>query len=166
MEPSLPGGQVVSVHRFTRPGIRLWLPLVMLSVLALCGWLVAPHIGIFELVALLLLAYVTVSALVSVCEIIVVEDGLIVNRLLLPERFIPWEAIDRVIVFAHAPDGMDTHFEVASIGVYEGLSPLNRLPGLLYGQGFRQTIIVTPDAVEGYDTLMTALEANTRVVWH
>jgi hypothetical protein len=50
--------------------------------------------------------------------------------------------------------------------VHEGLSPLNRLPGLVYGQGFRQTIVITPDALEDYEVLMAALVANCRTVWH
>lgn len=137
----------------------------MLLVVGLCGWLITPDVGILEFLALLFLLYVSISALVAVAEISVVEDGLIINRVLLPKRFVPWDDIDRVIVFAHASGGTDTHIEIASISVYEGLSPLNRLPGLSYGQGFRQTIMITPDTIEDYDLLLTALEANCHVVW-
>ncbi len=165
MKPHSPGGKAISSHRFTRPGIRIWLPLLMLGLLLLCVWLIAPKIGIIGFVALLFLVYVAISSLVSVCEIVVVDEGLIIDRLLLPERFVPWDAVDRVIVFARAPGDVDTHIEIASIGVHEGLSPLNRLPGLVYGHGFRQTIIITPDAVEDYDVLMTALETYTHVTW-
>jgi hypothetical protein len=160
-----PGGAIVSHHRFTRPGIRVWLPVLMMFILLACGWVAAPQVGVLEVVGLLLVLYVTVSALVSVCEITVTEDGLLINRLLLRKRFLPWNAIDRVIVFSHTGGGPDTHIEMASIGVYEGLSPLNRLPGLVYGQGFRQTIMVTPDAIEDYDVLMAALEAHCPIYW-
>lgn len=139
--------------------------MVMLSSLFVCGWLITPRIGPFELIALTLSIYVTISALVSVAEIAVTPDGLIVNPLLMRERFLPWSAIDRVIVYAHAPEGATDHIEVASIGVTRGLSVLNRLPGLVYGQGLRQTVIVTPDAIEDYDVLLTALEGNTHVFW-
>lgn len=158
-------GPVLSQHRFKRPAIRLWLPLVMLIVVGLCGWLVTPRLGVFEFLGLLFLLYVAISALVAVAEIAVVPGGLVINRLLLPRRFVPWDAVDRVIVFARASGEEDTHIEIASIGMYGGLSPLNRLPGLVYGQGFQQTIIITPDAIEDYDTLLVALETNCRVYW-
>jgi hypothetical protein len=157
--------EILSSHRFLRPGIRLWLPMVMLTSLLACGWLITPRIGPFELVALALSIYVTISAVVSVAEISVTREGLIVNPLLMRKRFLPWNAIDRVIVYAHAPKGATDHIEVASIGVVRGLSILNRLPGLVYGQGFHQTVIVTPDAIEDYDTLLTALEGHTHVFW-
>jgi hypothetical protein len=99
-----------------------------------------------------------------VCEITVVDAGLLIDRLLLPERFIPWNAIDRVIVYSHQDGQIDTAIEIASIGVYEGLSPLNRLPGLMYGQGLRQTIVITPDALEDYKTLLETLEEHCRVI--
>lgn len=137
----------------------------MLLVVGLCGWLITPDVGILEFLALLFLLYVSISALVAVAEISVVEDGLIINRVLLPRRFVPWDAINRVIVFAHSSGEMDTHIEIASISVYEGLSPLNRLPGLAYGQGFRQTIMITPDAIEDYDVLLTALQTHCHVTW-
>ena len=156
---------VRSLHRYRRPGIRLSLPLVMLAVIVACSWLIAPRVRVIEFLALLFLVYVAISALVSVCEIVVVDEGLVINRLLLPERFVPWDAVNRVIVFAHASGEVDTHIEIASISVHEGLSPLNRLPGLVYGQGFRQTIIITPDTVENYDVLMTALEEHSHVYW-
>lgn len=155
----------LSQHRFKRPAIRLWLPLTMFLMIFACGWLITPQIGPFEIIALVLLLYVVISALVAVAEIVVLEDGLLINRVLLPKRFIPWDNIDHVLVYAHGDDTTDTYVEMASISVYEGLSPLNRLPGLVYGQGFRQTIMITPDAIEDYDVLLTALEEKCRVYW-
>lgn len=160
-----PGGKIISHHRFTRPGIRVWMPALMMFILLSCGWIAAPQVGVLEVVGLLLILYVTISALVSVCEITVTEEGLVVNRLLLRRRFVPWNAIDRVIVFAHSDGQLDAPVEMASISVYEGLSPLNRLPGLVYGQGFRQTIMITPDVIEGYDELITTLEAHSPIYW-
>ncbi len=160
-----PGDKIISHHSFTRPGIRVWLPVLMVFVLLSCGWVAAPQVGVLEVVGLLLVLYVTVSALVSVCEITVTEDGLLINQLLLRKRFLPWNVIDRVIVFSHADGQPDTRIEMASISVYEGLSPLNRLPGLVYGQGFRETIMITPDAIEDYDVLMAALEAHVPIYW-
>lgn len=165
LHPPPDSTQVLSHHRFKRPSIRLWLPLVMLIAVTLCGWLITPEVGVFEFLALLFLLFVVISALVAVAEIAVLEQGLLINRVLLPRRFVPWHAIDRVLVYAHGSGELDTHIEIASISVYEGLSPLNRLPGLVYGQGFRQTIMITPDAIEDYDVLLTALEANCRVIW-
>ena len=155
---------ILSRHRFTRPQIRLWLPLVMVGLLLLCGWLIGPRVGIIEVLALVFLIYVAISALVAVAEITVVEQGLIVSRLLLPRRYVPWNAIDRIVVFGYKNGQAGMSMEVASIGLYEGLSPLNRLPGLLYGQGLRQTIIITPDALEDYDLLLLTLEEHCAVV--
>jgi hypothetical protein len=160
----LPDSEVLSRHRFRRPGIRLWLPVTMLVLTLLCVWLAAPRIKMVEFVALLFLLYVAISSLVSVCEIVVIDEGLVINRLLLPERFVPWNAIDRVVVFAREGGQTGAQLEIASIGIYEGLSPLNRLPGLVYGQGFRQTIIITPDALEDYDLLLGRLEECCVVV--
>lgn len=144
----------------------MWLPILMLSLLVLCGWVITPRVRVIEFIGLIFLIYVSTSALVSVCEISVTEDGLIIDRLLLPERFVPWEAINRVLIYAHAADQEEDPIEIVSISVYEGLSPLNRLPGLVYGQGFRQTIVVTPDTLENYEELMVALETHTSVYWH
>lgn len=165
--PGPPGSDspVLSHHRFKRPALRLWLPLIMLVMVGLCGWFISPTVGVFEFLGLLFLLYVAISALVAVAEIAVTEDGLLINRMLLPKRLVPWEDIDRVIVFAQASGETDTHIEIASISVYEGLSPLNRLPGLVYGQGFRQTIMITPDAIEDYDTLLAELEEHCVVIW-
>jgi hypothetical protein len=160
----VPESQILSRHRFKRPAIRLWLPVVMLIVVLLCGWLAAPRIRLTEFLMLLFLVYVAISALVSVCEIAVIEEGLIIDRLLLPERFVPWNAIDRVVVFSYSEDQTGAEIEVASIGIYEGLSLLNRLPGLVYWQGFRQTIIITPDALEDYTRLMETLNERCPVV--
>jgi hypothetical protein len=155
---------IVSRHRFTRPQIRIWLPLAMVSLLLICGWLIAPRVGIIEVLALLFLVYVAISALVTVAEISVVDNGLIISRLLLPKRYVPWNAIDRTVVFGYENGQTGLSLEVASIGLYEGLSPLNRLPGLVYGQGLRQTIIITPDALEDYDVLLNTLEEHCAVV--
>lgn len=143
----------------------MWLPVVMIGVVLLCGWVITPRVRVVEFLALLFLVYVAISALVSVCEISVTEYGLLINRLLLPTRFVPWDAVNRVLVFTHESGDTDTHIEVASISVHEGLSPLNRLPGLVYGQGFRQTIIVTPEAIEGYEELLVALEEHCHINW-
>jgi len=156
---------VISQHRFKRPGIRLWLPVTMLLLLALCGWAIAPRVRIPEFLAFLFMLYVAISALVSVGEIVVVEPGLIINRLLLPERFVPWDAINRVLVYTREDEEVGARIEVTSISFHEGLSPLNRLPGLVYGQGFRQTIILTPDTVEDYEVLLAELEARSPIYW-
>lgn len=137
----------------------------MLSMLLLCGWLAAPRIGPLELIALVLMVYVVISAVVSVAEIAVTPDGLLIDRLILPMRFVPWEAIDRVVVYARSTGQVDAHIEITTIGVQKGLSPLNRLPGLLYGLGLLQTIIITPETVTDYDILMTELEAKSYVRW-
>lgn len=156
--------EILSRHRFTRPGIRLWLPVTMASLLLLCAASLIKDIRPLEVLALVFLLYLAISALISVCEIAVVDDGLFIDRLLLPERFIPWNAIDRVIVYSHQDGQIDAAIEIASIGVYEGLSPLNRLPGLMYGQGFRQTLVITPDALEDYQTLLETLEQHCTVI--
>jgi hypothetical protein len=156
--------EVLSRHPFRKPHIRLWLPLIMLGMLFACIVLAAPTIRPIELVGVLFLLYVAISALVSVGEITVLENGLIIHRLLLPERTIPWSAIDRVLVYTHEDGQRDVHVEIASIGIYEGLSPLNRLPGLIYGQGLRQTIVISPDALEDYDDLLKALEEHCTVI--
>ncbi len=137
----------------------------MLGMLLLCGWLAAPRIGSLELIALVLMVYVVISAVVSVAEIAVTPDGLLIDRLMLPMRFVPWEAIDRVVVYARSTGQVDAHIEITTIGVQKGLSPLNRLPGLLYGLGLLQTIIITPETVTDYDILMTELEAKSYVRW-
>lgn len=156
--------KILSSHRFTRPGIRLWLPAIMVAFILLCTWIAAPRIRVIEFIAIVFLAYVAISSLVSVCEITVVEDGLIIDRLLLPERFVPWSAVDRVVVFSQEQEQSGLQLEVASIGFYEGLSPLNRLPGPVYGQGFRQTIIITPEALHDYDILLSQLQSHCAVV--
>jgi len=66
-----PESESISRHRFARPGIRLWLPVVMFAMMVFCGWLAAPRIRLLEVVVLLFLLYVGISALVSVCEITV-----------------------------------------------------------------------------------------------
>lgn len=161
-----PAYQILSRHRFKRPAIRLWLPLFMISLIILCGWLAAPRIRLTEFVALLFMIYVAISSLVTVSELSVITGGLLINRLLLPERYVPWSAIDRVIVFSQGGEGISARLEVASIGIYEGLSPLNRLAGPVYRQGLRQTIIISPDTIEDYDTLIAALTRNCNVFVH
>ena len=161
----IPESQILSTHRFTQPNIRLWLPLIVLAELLICGLLTFPRPRPLEVVALLLVVYVAISALVSLGEITVTHKGLVIKRLLLPERFVPWEAIDRVVVFSKSPSCREARLEIASIGLREGLSPLNRLPGLAYGQGFRQTIMITPDALENYDELLGALMKRCPVIW-
>jgi hypothetical protein len=137
----------------------------MIMLIALCGWLVTPRLRIMGFITFLFLVYVAISSLVAVCEIAVVADGLVIDRLLLPARFVPWDAVNRVIIYTRPGGEVDTHVEIASLSVYEGLSVLNRLPGLVYGQGFRQTIIITPDTIEDYDTLLVALEEHCHVFW-
>jgi len=119
---------------------------------------------LIDVLALLFLTYVAISAVVTVVEITVLQDGLIIHRLILPQRFVPWSAVDRAVVFAYAEGETGVHIEIASIGLYEGLSPLNRLPGPVYGQGLRQTIVITPETVENYHVLLAALEQNCTVV--
>jgi hypothetical protein len=136
----------------------------MLGMLAICGWLIAPKIGVIELLALVFVLYVSISALVTVAEITVIEEGLIIHRLLLPKRFVPWNAIDRTVVYTYQNGETGVHLEVASIGLYEGLSPLNRLSGPVYGQGLRQTIIITPDALEDYEQLLETLQNRVVVL--
>jgi hypothetical protein len=161
---SIPDSSVVSRHRFSRPYIRLSLPLTMFVMLAICGWVIGPRIGVIELLALIFLLYVAVSALVTVAEITVIEEGLIIHRVVLPKRFVPWDAIDRTIVYTYQNGETGVHIEMATIALYEGLSPLNRLPGPVYGQGLRQTIVITPDALDDYETLLTALEQRCVVL--
>ncbi len=154
---------MLSHHRFRRPGIRIWLPLTVFTVVLVCGGLTATRMRLLEIVGLLFLLYVAISSLVSVSEIAVIKEGLLVDRLLLPVRFVPWSAIDRVVVFSQGDEETGFELEIASIGIFEGLSPLNRLPGLVYGQGFRQTLIITPDALEDYDRLLETLHAHCHV---
>ncbi len=164
MKPGPNQGQIVTQHRFTKRHIRLWLPVLMVAQLVLCGWLAAPRFRLLGIVSLIFMTYVAVSALVAVAEITVTENGLMINRLLLPRRFVPWENIDRVIVYGAVGD-YEGRLEIASIGFRKGLSPLNRLPGLVYGQGLRQTIIATPDALQDYEELLAALEAHCPIIW-
>lgn len=138
----------------------------MLVLLSFCGWIITPKIRVVEFLALIFLVYVAISSLIAVCEIAVVDDGLIIDRLILPERFVPWGAVNRVHVYAHDNGDVNTAIEITSISFHEGLSPLNRLPGLVYGQGFRQTIVITPDAIENYEQLLVALEEHCVVIWH
>jgi len=161
-----PDSLILSLHRFKRPAIRIWLPLVLFLTVLFCGWLAAPRIRLFEFVGLVFLIYVAVSALVSISEIAVTPEGLIIDRLLLPERFVPWSAIDRVIIFGAGSEGEGAELEITSIGLYDGLSPLNRLPGPVYGQGFRQTLIIAPDTIEAYDALIASLRENCNVFEH
>lgn len=159
-----PDSEILSHHRFTRPGIRLWLPITMVLSLLLCAATLVRDIRPIEILALVFLLYLAISTLVSICEISVVKEGLLIDRLLFRDRFVPWNAIDRVVVFSREDGHADPAIEITSIGLYEGLSPLNRLPGLVYGQGFRQTIVITPDALEGYDTLLGMLEQHCTVI--
>ncbi len=135
----------------------------MWSLVLVCAMTIPPRVRLIEIAAFILVIYIAISAMVPVCEITVTEHGLIIHRLILRERFVPWSAIDRVLIFGHEALPARDSFEVTSIGIYEGLSPLNRLPGLLYGQGLRQTIIVMPDAIEGYDQLIDALSHHCAV---
>lgn len=160
----VPESEIISRHRFTHPEIRLWLPLLMVGLVALCSWIVAPRFGVVEVLALVFLTYVAISAVVTVVEISVIPEGLIIHRMVLPQRFVPWDAIDRIVVYAYQNGQSGMRLEIASIGIYEGLSPLNRLPGPVYGQGLRQTIMLSPDALEDYSRLLHALEAHCAVV--
>lgn len=154
---------IVSQHRFIRPRIRLWLPLLMWGSFLGCAALILPQVRAVELIGLIIVLGLMISAMVPVCEITVTKHGLIIHRLILREKFIPWSAVDRVIIFGNLDRTTPYHFEVASIGIYEGLSHLNYLPGLLYGQGWRQTIIVLPDSVENYDVLIKNLSAHCAI---
>jgi hypothetical protein len=136
----------------------------MLGTILVCAAASLPQIRFFEAVGLAILVYVAVSTLVSVCELTVVETGLIVNRLLLPQKFTPWDSIERVSVMAHQDTSSGVKIEIATIGFYEGLSPLNSLVGLVYGHGFRQTIVILRDAIEDYDSLLASLDRNCLVV--
>jgi len=156
--------RILSRHSFVRRRIRFTLPILMLAVVGSCVASIPPTIKVFEVIGLALLMYVAVSTLVSACELMVVEDGLIINRLVLPPKFTPWEAIERVSVLEHRNVSSGVQIEVATIGFYQGLSPLNRLPGLVYGHGFRQTIVILSDAIEDYDALIDALERHCLVV--
>lgn len=164
INPIPPGNHILSYHSFTRPRIRFTLPILMLGIVLACAATIPPKIRVFEVIGFGLLMYVVVSTLVSVCELKVVESGLIINRLLLPPKFAPWDAIERVIVLSHEDSSNGVQIEIATIGFYEGLSPLNRLPGLVYGHGFRQTIVVLSDAVENYDALIDSLKRHCIVV--
>lgn len=159
-----PDSKILSHHRFTRPGVRLWLPITMVLSLLLCAATLVRDIRPIEILALIFLLYLATSTLVSICEVAVVREGLLIDRLLFPDRFVPWSAVDRVIVFAREDGQANAAIEITSISLYEGLSPLNRLPGLVYGQGFRQTIVITPDALEDYDTLLRMLEQHCTVI--
>lgn len=167
MRPTLPipESEIISQHRFTQPRIRLWLPVVFGTGLLMCGLLVVPSPGPLGLLGLAVLLYVAISALVAVGEITVLDDGLIIDRLLLPQRFVPWSAVERVVVYSKTRHEIGMRLEVASIGVAGGLSPLNRLPGLAYGQGFRQAIMISPDALQDYETLLVSLEAHCPIIW-
>ncbi len=158
-----PNGQVLSEHPFTRPQIRLWLPILMTLPVLACGLAILPTVQPLEIVGLMVLMYVAISACVPICEITVTERGLIIHRLILRERFIPWSSIDRVLIYTHVNSRANIRLEIASIGIYEGLSPFQRLPGLLYGQGLRQTVIVTPEAVQDYESLIEALAQRCAV---
>ena len=154
---------IISQHRFTRPRIRLWLPMVMWGVVLVCAALTFPQIRAIEFIGLIIVLAIAVSAMVPVCEITVTESGIVVHRLVLRERFIPWSAIDRVLILGNIDNNSSYRFEITSIGIYEGLSPLNLLPGLLYGQGWRQTIIVLPEAIQDYDKLIKNLSDHCAV---
>lgn len=136
----------------------------MALLLLMCIALLIRNIRPLEILALIFLLYLAVSTLMSVCEITIVTEGMLVDRLLMPERFVPWNAIDRVTVYSSQDEQTDATIEVTSISIYEGLSPLNRLPGLAYGQGSRQTIIITSDALEDYQTLLETLEQHCTVI--
>jgi len=155
---------VVSRHRFTRPRIRLWLPLLMWGLVILCASASLPRIRVVEVLGLFLVVGIAISAMVPICEITVTQSGLIIHRLVLRDKFIPWNAIDRVLVYRGDDTTSSSHrFEITSIGIFEGLSLLNLLPGLLYGQGLRQTIIVVPDVIQDYDGLIDALARHCAV---
>jgi len=128
-----------------------------------CVMVIPPKVRVYEVIGLAVVLYVVVSTLVSVCELTVVEDGLIVNRLLLPAKFTPWDAIERVSVLEHQDTSSGVQIEIATIGFYSGLSPLNRLVGVVYGHGFRQTIVVLKDSIENYDSLIEALKGHCLV---
>jgi hypothetical protein len=129
-----------------------------------CGAIIPPKIRPLEIVAFVSLVYIAICGLVSVCELTVVERGLIIGRLLSRSKFVPWDAVERVLVFSHHDRETGVQMEVMSIGIYEGLSLLNLLPGLVYGQGFRQTIIVLPDVVDEYEVLLDALKRHCMVI--
>lgn len=155
---------VLSHHPFSRRRVRVLLPTVMLLVVGGCLASIPPRIRPVEVIVLLIVAYLAISAVVSICEFSVSESGLIVNRPLFPERFIPWDAIERVLIFSHHDRDGGHRLEVVSIGLYGGLSPLNRLPGLAYGQGFRETLVILSDSIEGYDALLEAIESHCVVI--
>jgi hypothetical protein len=138
--------------------------LMHLMVLVIWLWIAAPRLGPIDVLGLVVVLYAAVSVMVSLSEVTVLGDGLLVRRLALPERFVPWNAIDRVIVYAPHGKPPGQGFEFVSIGLYEGLSPLNRLPGMVYGQGARrQTVVVTSDTVEDYPALLAALAKHCHV---
>ncbi len=132
----------------------------MLGIVLVCAATIPPQIRVFEVIVFALLTYVAVSTLVSVCELKVVESGLIINRLLMPPKFTPWDVVERVIVLSHEDRNSGVQIEIATIGFYKGLSPLNRLSGLVYGHGFRQTIVILSDAIENYDALIDSLKRH------
>jgi hypothetical protein len=158
------GREVLSHHPFRLRRLRLWLPLMHLMVLVVWLWIATPQPGPVDVLGLVVVLYATTSVMVSLSEVTVLGAGLLVRRLALPERFVPWNAIDRVIVYAPHSKPPGQGFEFVSIGLYEGLSPLNRLPGVVYGQGARrQTVVVTSDTVEDYPALLVALAKHCRV---
>src|SRR5258706_7356499 len=146
---------IISRHQFTKQRIKVLLPISMLGIVVACGFSIPPQIRPIEIIAFIALIFVVISAYVPICEVDVLESGLIVRRILFPKRHVPWSSIDRVLIYRHCNKDGKVIVELTSIGLYEGLSPLNRLPGLLYGQGLRQTIVVTPDSVKGYDQLIS-----------
>lgn len=164
MQPLPADYRILSKHYFTRRRVRFLLPLVMFGAVLLCALSIPPQVRPFEVLALLSLIFIAISTLVSVCELTVVETGLIINRLVLPAKFTPWDAIERVSVMAHENTRSGVQIEIATIGFYEGLSPLNRLPGLVYGNGFRPTIVILRDAIEDYDSLIDSLARHCLVV--
>jgi hypothetical protein len=158
------GREVLSHHPFRLRRLRLWLSLMHLMVLVIWLWIATPQPGPVEVLGVGVVLYATVNVMVSLSEVSVLGDGLLVRRLALPERFVPWNAIDRVIVYAPHSKPPGQGFEFVSIGLYEGLSPLNRLPGVVYGQGARrQTVVVTSDTVEDYPALLVALAKHCHV---
>jgi hypothetical protein len=135
-----------------------------LLVLVAWLWIAIPRLGPIDVLGVIVVLYAAVSVMVSLSEVTVLRDGLLIQRLALPERFVPWNAIDRVIVYARPSKSPGQGFEFLSIGLYEGLSLLNRLPGIVYGQGSRrQTVVVTSDTVEDYPALLAALETHCHV---
>lgn len=154
---------VISRHQFTKQRIKILLPLSMIGILAACGISIPPQIRPMEIVGFCAVVYIAISAFVPICEVDVTSEGLVIRRILLPKRHIPWSAIDRVLIFMHKNAAGKTTIEITSIGMYEGLSAINRLPGILYGQGLRQTVVVTPDSIKGYYQLIECLSSHCAV---